>query len=52
MEDAKLHQGLLEAWGSPGRGAQFVLTLPKRAGVVISESPIDVIPNSEARSII
>jgi two-component system sensor histidine kinase MtrB len=52
MEDAKLHQGRLEAWGNLGRGSQFVLTLPKRPGVDISTSPIEVIPSDEARSII
>ena len=52
MEDAKLHQGRLEAWGSLGRGSQFVLTLPKRAGIDISTPPIDVIPTDESRPII
>ena len=52
MEDAKLHQGRLEAWGSLGRGSQFVLTIPKRAGVDISSPPIEVIPRDEARPII
>ncbi|NHB83722.1 HAMP domain-containing histidine kinase [Tessaracoccus sp. HDW20] len=28
MEDARLHRGWLTAWGRPGRGAQFRLTLP------------------------
>lgn len=32
LEDARLHNGELEAWGRPGRGAHFVLTLPRRAG--------------------
>ncbi|MGH3847764.1 MAG: MtrAB system histidine kinase MtrB, partial [Pseudonocardiaceae bacterium] len=28
VEDARLHQGRLEAWGEPGNGACFRLTLP------------------------
>lgn len=28
-EDARLHDGKLEAWGSPGNGASFRLTLPR-----------------------
>jgi two-component system sensor histidine kinase MtrB len=28
-EDAQLHDGKLEAWGSPGKGASFRLTLPR-----------------------
>lgn len=47
LEDTKLHQGKLEAWGLPGRGAHFVLTLPKFAGGTISSTPIQVIPRGE-----
>ncbi|PWD52638.1 two-component sensor histidine kinase [Serinibacter arcticus] len=39
LEDARLHAGDLEAWGSPGVGATFRLTLPRRAGVTVTESP-------------
>ena len=28
-EDAVLHGGSLQAWGRPGEGSEFVLTLPK-----------------------
>lgn len=31
LEDARLHHGELEAWGRPGRGAHFVLSLPRLA---------------------
>ena len=30
LEDARLHNGELEAWGRPGRGAHFVVTLPRK----------------------
>ena len=32
LEDARLHNGELDAWGRPGKGAHFVLYLPRRAG--------------------
>lgn len=47
MEDTKLHQGTLEAWGQPKRGAHFVLTLPKFAGGVVDSHPISVVPRGE-----
>ncbi len=31
LEDARLHGGWLEAWGAPGRGANFRLVLPRDA---------------------
>lgn len=44
MEDARLHKGWLTAWGRPGRGAQFRLTLPRQAGAELTGSPLPVIP--------
>jgi two-component system sensor histidine kinase MtrB len=44
LEDARLHGGWLEAWGAPGRGAQFRLTLPLRAGDRLTSSPLRLIP--------
>lgn len=44
LEDARLHAGWLNAWGRPRRGAQFRLTLPRKAGVVLRGSPIPVVP--------
>jgi two-component system sensor histidine kinase MtrB len=44
LEDARLHNGELDAWGRPGKGAHFVLTLPRFAGDSINARPIKVTP--------
>ena len=44
VEDARLHGGWLEAWGAPGQGAQFRLTLPVRAGDRLAASPLPLVP--------
>jgi two-component system, OmpR family, sensor histidine kinase MtrB len=44
LEDAHLHGGWLQAWGEPGRGSQFRLTLPRHAGDPITHSPIALVP--------
>lgn len=43
-EDARLHGGWLEAWGSPGNGACFRLTLPRRHGEGFAASPVPLSP--------
>jgi two-component system sensor histidine kinase MtrB len=43
-EDARLHGGLLEAWGAPGFGACFRLTLPRRQGEPFEEFPLPLVP--------
>ena len=45
LEDARLHNGELDAWGAPGDGANFVLTLPRIAGNQISGRPLPVNPH-------
>ncbi len=45
LEDARLHGGWLEAWGAPGRGAQFRLTVPLRAGDRLLSSPLRLMPD-------
>ena len=40
LEDARLHGGWLEAWGEPGLGACFRLTLPLDRKAGINESPL------------
>jgi len=44
MEDTHLHGGWLQAWGRPGEGAQFRLTLPRRNGGVLRRSPLPLVP--------
>lgn len=44
LEDARLHGGWLEAWGAPGQGAQFRLTLPLRAGDRLLSAPLRLVP--------
>ncbi|WP_454859766.1 MtrAB system histidine kinase MtrB [Promicromonospora soli] len=46
LEDAHLHAGRLDAWGRPGQGASFRLTLPRSAGVQVAEPPITMAPAS------
>ena len=47
LEDAHLHGGWLDAWGRPGVGACFRLTLPLRRGGTLIESPLPLVPVSE-----
>jgi two-component system sensor histidine kinase MtrB len=44
MEDANLHSGWLTAWGRPGLGAQFRLTVPIHAGGILEKSPLPLVP--------
>jgi two-component system sensor histidine kinase MtrB len=44
VEDARLHQGRLEAWGEPGEGACFRLTLPLIRGHKVTTSPLPMKP--------
>jgi two-component system sensor histidine kinase MtrB len=44
LEDARLHNGELDAWGRPGQGAHFVLTLPRKAGEFINSRPLKAQP--------
>lgn len=47
LEDAQLHGGWLQAWGEPDQGAQFRLTLPRRAGGELRRSPLPLVPRDE-----
>ena len=44
VEDARLHGGWLQAWGEPGRGSAFRLTLPRHVGGHVSASPLPLGP--------
>ncbi|MDD4866950.1 MAG: two-component sensor histidine kinase, partial [Mycobacterium sp.] len=44
IEDARLHQGRLEAWGEPGQGSCFRLTLPLVRGHKVTTSPLPMKP--------
>jgi two-component system, OmpR family, sensor histidine kinase MtrB len=47
LEDARLHNGWLQAWGEPGRGAAFRLTLPREVGTELEASPLPLVPTDE-----
>ena len=49
IEDARLHQGRLEAWGEPGKGACFRLTLPLIRGHKVTTSPLPMKPVAAQR---
>nr|MDA8322779.1 HAMP domain-containing sensor histidine kinase [Actinomycetota bacterium] len=45
LEDARLHGGWLEAWGEPGHGSVFRLTLPRAVGAELAGSPLPLAPD-------
>ena len=45
MEDARLHDGWLDAWGVIGEGSCFRLTLPRKRGTVLTHSPVPLPPD-------
>jgi two-component system, OmpR family, sensor histidine kinase MtrB len=49
LEDARLHGGWLHAWGRPGHGAQFRLTLPVHSGDTVVSSPLPIEPPDVTR---
>jgi two-component system, OmpR family, sensor histidine kinase MtrB len=48
LGDARLHGGRLEVWSELGRGAHFVLTLPRESGRVEGASPIALEPEGDS----
>jgi two-component system sensor histidine kinase MtrB len=48
LEDARLHNGWLQAWGERGKGAVFRLTLPRQVGGTVQSSPLPLSPNELA----
>ncbi|MEU1087783.1 MtrAB system histidine kinase MtrB [Streptomyces sp. NPDC005576] len=51
VEDARLHGGWLQAWGEPGGGSQFRLTLPRTADEPLRGSPIPLEPEDSKRNV-
>ena len=49
IEDARLHHGWLQAWGEPGQGSCFRLTLPRTAGGELTSSPLPLAPEEDER---
>jgi two-component system sensor histidine kinase MtrB len=45
MEDTHLHGGWLQAWGRPREGSQFRVTLPRRVGGTLRQSPLSLVPD-------
>lgn len=41
--DAQLHGGTLRAWGKPGQGANFVLTIPRRPNSDMAGHPVPLV---------
>lgn len=41
-EDVTLHNGVINAWGEPGQGSAFVVTLPREAQSAVVEFPLMV----------
>ena len=48
LEDARLHDGWLQAWGELGEGSCFRLTLPRTKGEPIKRSPVRLVPDGDA----
>jgi two-component system sensor histidine kinase MtrB len=42
LEDARLHSGWLDAWGAPGKGTMFRLTLPRNPDKSLAKSPLSI----------
>jgi two-component system, OmpR family, sensor histidine kinase MtrB len=48
LEDARLHGGWLQAWGEPGKGSVFRLTVPRCVGEELRGSPLPLVPTGSA----
>jgi two-component system sensor histidine kinase MtrB len=47
LEDVRLHGGWLQAWGEPGVGAAFRITLPRKAAATFDVSPLPLRPEGD-----
>ena len=50
LEDTHLHGGWLQAWGRPGEGAQFRLTLARHLDDALRSSPLPLVPDDARES--
>jgi two-component system sensor histidine kinase MtrB len=48
LEDVRLHGGWLQAWGEPGVGAAFRMTLPRKVSGAFDTSPLPLRPDVDA----
>jgi two-component system sensor histidine kinase MtrB len=48
LEDVRLHGGWLQAWGEPGAGAAFRMTLPRKVAASFDVSPLPLRPDGDA----
>jgi two-component system sensor histidine kinase MtrB len=46
-EDVRLHGGWLQAWGEPGEGSCFRMTLPTAHGLELTASPLPLAPQQD-----
>jgi len=51
LEDTHLHGGWLQAWGRPGEGAQFRLTLPRHLSTPVRHSPLPLVPHDARETV-
>ena len=51
LEDTHLHGGWLQAWGRPGEGAQFRLTLPRHLSTQLRHSPLPLVPDDARETV-
>ncbi len=51
LEDTHLHGGWLQAWGRPGEGAQFRLTLSRHLGTQLRHSPLPLVPDDARETV-
>lgn len=47
LQDARLHRGWLQAWGAPGQGSCFRLTVPRSSTGTIDGSPLPLVPSAQ-----
>jgi two-component system sensor histidine kinase MtrB len=47
LEDVRLHGGWLQAWGEPGIGAAFRMTLPRKVAASFDISPLPLRPGGD-----